>query len=331
MKPLLGPIIFGAILLLMQCDNKSADPIPQGPNYPSVFNYSPIEKSNIDFILSLGWIQPSGHTIPTDHIYFWYPHESSDPPLPVYAPGAGVVNKILLVPVLNIPECKVWVRMNDNFMYYLDHIVPYDSIKEGSTIKAGQVIGTTGLGRSIDLGVIDYSILVDFANPKRYYDEYLHCGKPLTYFVDSLKTVLYSKVDREGDDKDGEVNVDVKGALSGNWFLDDATFYTDGPDGWEKELAFAFDIQHPAKVLVSVGGTIGLTGKWGIPNDAIQPKDVTVASGKVAYPLQYTGGLTQAGLMIVQMLDADHIKVEVFPNSQASNAEFDGDARIYAR
>lgn len=319
------------MLGLASCHDKHSDPSPAGPNEPAVFNYSPIDKTKIDFILSLGWIQPSGHTIPTDHIYFWFKHQSNDQMLPVYAPGGGVINQILLVPVANIPECKVWIKMNDNFMYYLDHIVLYDSLKTGTVIKAGQNIGTTGLGASIDLGAIDYSITVDFANPKRYNDQQLHCGKPLTYFADSLKSFLYSKVDREGDDKDGWVNVDVKGRLVGNWFLDGPTFYTDGPAGWDKELSFAYDIQHPTKVQVSIGGTLGLTGKWTIPNDAPRPADVSISNGKIVYRLLYLDGNTQVGLMLVQMLDADHIKVEVFPNSQATNAEFDGGARIYAR
>jgi hypothetical protein len=318
-------------IVLLACHSKNSDPVPVGPNEPSVFVYSPIEKTNIDFILSLGWIQPSGHTIPTDHIYFWFKRQSNDPPLPVYAPGGGVINKILLVPVLNIPECKVWVKMNDNFTYYLDHIVLHDSLKDGSAVRAGQDVGTTGLGASIDMGATDNSVTLNFANPKRYSDEEIHCGKPLTYFADSLKPFLYSKVDREGEDKDGKIDIDVNGRLVGNWFLDGTTFYMNGPNGWEKELSFAYDIQHPAKVLVSIGGTLGLTGKWAIAGDAILPSEVSVSSGKVAYKLMYLEGLTQAGVMIVQMVDDTHIKVQVFPNSQASDAEFDSGALIYAR
>jgi hypothetical protein len=330
MRQRVGIIITAITVLLVSC-NKGGDPGPKGPNEPAIFTSSPIEKSKIDYILSLGWIQPSGHTIPTSHIYFWSTQKSTDPKLPVYAPGNGVINMILQVPVLNIPECKVWVKMNDDFMYHLDHIVLNDTLKEGMTIKAGQIIGTTGLGPAIDFGVIDNAVVNDFANPKRYNDEHLHCGKPLSYYPDSLKSILYPKVDREGNEKDGKVNVDVKGKLVGNWFLDDKTFHVDGPDGWEKELSFAFDIQKPTRVLVSIGGTLGQTGKWGIPSDAIRPEDVTVSSGKVAYRLLYMEELTQAGLMIVQMLDADHIKIQVFPNSQESDAEFDGNAKTYAR
>jgi hypothetical protein len=333
MKHFLRYSILLLAFALTACHDNHNDPAPKtpSPNEPGIFTYSPIEKSKINYILSLGWIQPSGHTIPSDHIYFFFPHQSGDPVLPVQAPGSGLIIKILEVPVLNIRECKVWIKMNDNFTYYLDHIVPADSLKEGSTIKAGQIIATTGLGNSIDLGVTDYTVLLDFANPKRYNDEVIHCGKPLTYFADSLKTNLYSKVDREGIDKDGRIDIDVKGSLAGNWFLDGATFYTDGPNGWNQELSFAYDIQHPTKILVSIGGTLGLTGKWGIASDAPLPSAVSGASGKVAYKLLYTESLTQAGLLIVQMIDADHIKIEVFPNSLQADAEFDGNALHYAR
>ena len=102
-----------------------------GPNEPSVFTSSPIDVANIRFTLSLGWIQPSGHTIPSDHVYFWYNNPNSNIYLPVYALASGKVTKILNVPVNGIPECKVWFQLNQKFTYYLDHVVLDTSIKEG--------------------------------------------------------------------------------------------------------------------------------------------------------------------------------------------------------
>ncbi len=303
------------------CD--SGNPVRNGtydPGLPSVFAYSPVEISKLNFLLSLGWIQPVGHTIPTDHVYFW----AKQYPTPVYAPGGGRVEKILDVPILGIKEVKIWIRMNLDFSYYLDHIVLDSSIKEGSDLVAGQVLGTTGLGPSIDLGAIDQNVVNNFINPARYADQTVHCGKPFTYFVDSIKSKLYALVDREGADKDGRVDLDVKGRLIGNWFLDSTIFFTDGPGGWDKELSFAYDIQHPTKALVSIGGTIGMVGKWDIPSDAIQPLDVMASTGKVSYKLS-------AGLLIVQVLDDRRIKVQPFPGSSQSTAEFDAAARIYAR
>jgi murein DD-endopeptidase MepM/ murein hydrolase activator NlpD len=90
-----------------------------------------------------------GHTIPTDHVYFWYSNPNNTTYLPVYALAPGKVEKILNVPVLGIKEVKVWFRVNEKFSYYLDHIVLDPSIQEGSSVKSGQQIGTTGLGQSI--------------------------------------------------------------------------------------------------------------------------------------------------------------------------------------
>ena len=212
---------------------------------------------------------------------FWYNLPNGATSIPVYALTSGKVDKILLVPVLGIQECKVWFRVNEKFSYYFDHIVLDPSIKEGSSITAGQTIGTTGLSSSIDLGAIDETItLTGYANPKRYGWEETYCGKPFQYFTNALKTQLYPLVDREGTDKDGRIDIDIPGRLTGNWFLDGTVFYMNNPDGWDKELSFAFDIQHPSVVLVSIGGTINMLGKWTIAPGTPLPSQVSVANGK---------------------------------------------------
>jgi hypothetical protein len=304
---------------------------PLAPNWPAVFTYAPLDKSSITSILPLGWVDPPGHTLPTDHVYFGF----NRPPagstgLPVYAPGNGVVSQVISKPLNNVPESLVFVKMNDKVTYYLDHIVLNDSVKQGYVVKAGHRIATTGVG--CDFGIIDYSVSLSFANPKRYSDQILYCGKPLTYFADSLKSFLYSKVDRDGSDKDGRIDIDLIGRLVGNWFLDGPTF-VDGPDTWSKELSFAYDFQHPSIVWVSIGGTLALAGKWGIASDAIDPANVSVSSGKIAYGLLtlHDQVVTQAGLMILEMTDDTHLKIEVFPGSQDSTAEFDSNAFVYAR
>ena len=314
----------------------NAGNVYSGPNEVGKFLYSPIEISKLKYLLSLGWIQPVGHTIPTDHVYFISNLQSGAPPLPVYALTSGKVEKILLVPVLGIQESKVWYRVNEKFSYYYDHIVPDPSLKEGSSITAGQKIGTTGLGSGIDLGVIDETLtLTGYANPKRYGWQETYCGKPFQYFTDALKAQLYPLVDREGPDKDGRIDIDIPGKLTGNWFLDGPTFYMNNPDGWDKELSFAFDIQHPSVVLISIGGTIGMVGKWTIGAGAPLPSEVSVANGKVAYQLYGAGGTNQnpfqIGLMIVQMLDDTHIKVQTFADAKPNDTPFDAGAKVYAR
>ena len=328
--------LFASLSCNKNSSGNSSGNVYTGPNEASKFLFSPVDVSSIKFLLSLGWLQPVGHTIPTDHVYFICNLPNGTTTLPIYALTSGKVEKILLVPVQGIQECKVWFRVNEKFSYYFDHIVLDPSIKEGISITAGQKVGTTGLGSGIDLGVIDETLtLTGYANPKRYGWQETYCGKPFQYFTDPLKAQLYPLVDREGSDKDGRVDIDIPGKLTGNWFLDGPVFYTNNPDGWDKELSFAYDIQHPSVVLVSIGGTIGMVGKWTIGPGAPLPSQVSVASGKTAYQLYSAGGTFQnpyqLGLMIVQMMDDTHIKIETFPDSKATDAQFTANAKIYAR
>jgi hypothetical protein len=337
-KPTITLLIIGLISLIgLSCSHKGKNEPDNTfePTEPSSFTCSPVEISKLTYTLSLGWLQPVGHTIPTDHVYFWY-NGMGSLAYPVYAPGGGLVKIILNVPAGGINECKVWIKMNSQFTYYLDHVVLNNDIKVGTILKAGQQIGTTGLGNSIDLGVIDNTITVPFANPLRYVDQTLHCGKPFSYFTEPIKSQLYALVDREGTEKDGWVNTDVIGHLSGNWFLDDGNFYVDGPTGWDKELAFAYDIQRPSIIMISIGGVICPANKFSLLPGVIKPADVTPANGKVAYPLWSIDpnpphGAAQRGLMLVQMMDEKHIKVQVSLNTLAQDGVFDSSARMYAR
>ena len=309
---------------------------PRRVALPAVFTNSPLDISKVSTILSLGWLEPVGHTIPSDHIGFSFNQTGTDS-IQVYAPGPGLIQQILLKPIGNKQECKVWVQMNAKFTYYLDHVIVDTAIKAGHIIKGGQLLGTTGVGNSIDLGAIDSNVNNNFINPKRYYSQTVRCGKPLSYFTDPLKSQLYSLVDREGTEKDGWVCVDVPKTLSGNWFLDNGVFNVDGPNGWDTELSFAYDIQHPSRVMISIGGIIGLIGKWNITASDILPSQVTASTAKVAYHLCFidpnypNNPALKKGLMIVQLTDDTHIKIETFSDTTLTNAVFDTNAKMYAR
>lgn len=319
--------------------SSSGSDLPPGPG---TFTALPMNPAWMNHIISLGWINPPGHTIPTDHIYIGYVQKAGDPtppgPLVVYAPGAATIQQILRVPVGGIAECKVWFRMTGTFTYYLDHLVLDGSLQVGSAVVAGQRVGTTGLAPSFDMGVIDEEINLAFLNPARYgapgYSQTYHCGKPLTYFTDALKTQLYPLVDREGLDKDSRIDFDLPGRLIGNWFQDVSPPAVDGqPGGWERELAFAYDCQHPSKVLIAIGGTLPLMGKWAIPADAPDPATIGVSQGLVIYPLWSPFDPTRVGTMLVQLVDESHLKVQVFTGIPGAGEvlAFDGNALIYAR
>ncbi len=67
----------------------------------------------------------------------------------------------------------------------------------------------------------------------------------------------------------------------------------------------SFDNYDPALVRVSVGGTLPLVGAFAVQADALDPKDVSVASGKVTYRL--------------------------YEEETLSNLDFTSAARIYVR
>jgi hypothetical protein len=98
------------------------------------------------------------------------------------------------------------------------------------------------------------------------------------------------------------------------------------------ECRFVYDNRDPSLVRIAIGGTIASQGIWTIEANAPRPDNVRMARGKVAYRLRYTESTQiQSGLMIVEMIAVDRIRVQVFEGSQAANAEFDGRASIYVR
>ena len=52
--------------------SSAGSPMLTAPTGPLVFRASPIEQSTIRWITPLGNLNPPDHTLPTDHIYFYF-------------------------------------------------------------------------------------------------------------------------------------------------------------------------------------------------------------------------------------------------------------------
>lgn len=299
------------------CASGSTGPTAPSSNDPGAgfpagtlsFTALPIALSDVLWVTPLGNLNPPGHILPTDHIYFYttrtgLPVNGSTPKAPFRAPADGTV--LLILGGVGI-ESKVFIRTHSTFQYYLDHLILTAPIARGSVIKAGDILGTTGLAYAVDLGVINESLTLPFLVPSRYIGDTLHADAPLKYFVEPLRSQLYGLVQRIGPDRDGTIVYDVANRLSGNWF---------GPD--TTPLSFAYDTYDPNRVLISLGsGTI--QGVFGIGAANPAPRDVSVTTGLVRYSL-YSGSTgprpsdtSQAGWMLVQMTDNTHIQWETFP------------------
>ena len=266
------------------------------PSATLSFTVSPIDVGSLQYIVPLGNMGPWAHTLPTDHAYIYH-HvgAGSFTPINVLAPASGTITGIVNV-TASAPDGKTWVDVNSRYIYY-------------------------------------------FITPARYGRDTINSRSPFPYFVEPIRTALYAKVQRNGGDLDGKINYDVSGTLSGNWFSDELPV---GPSSTgdvasgTKQLAFARDVRFPDRQRVSVGG-FGLTGAWGVPPGAPDFASITSASGVVVYRLLYQGepggpaGTQQSGLLIVQLTDATHLKVEVVVDQISATAAFSGSAKVYVR
>ncbi|MBK7091155.1 MAG: hypothetical protein IPH59_05465 [bacterium] len=331
--------LFAVCLTIGSCgEDKSTEPkSPYEENTdPAIFTVSPVAIDKITDLEPLGAMNPSGHTIPTDHVYFYtswtygqqpiYPAEI----LPVYAPGSGVVTWILQGDGRDA-DAKIMLRMNKWVLYYLDHVVLDSAIKVGSIVTAGQIIGESR-GIAIDLGVVnEQAALTGFVNPLRYGWQTLYTDSPYKYFSEPLRSQLYAMVRRNAVDKDGKIDYDVPGTLIGNWFHESVEVAESMmPPAWPKHLAFCPDSNEPEEMRISIGGTVSTPGKFKPSPTDPAFTDVTLQSGRVVYHLNYTE-FGYFGIMLVQLLDSLHLKVEVFPNSTDLNQQFTDNAKVYSR
>lgn len=303
---------------------------------PAVFSVCPVAIEKITDLEPLGAMNPSGHTVPTDHVYFYtswtYGEQPIYPPelLPVYAPGTGVVTWLLQGQGRD-EDAKIMIRMNTWVHYYLDHVVLDSGIAVGSILTAGQQVGTTK-GIAIDLGVTsDLVTLPGFVNPARYEGQTLHTDSPFKYFSEPLRSQLYALVRRNAPDKDGRIDYDISGKLIGNWFHESVPVSESMmPPAWPKQLAFCPDSNEPSELRISIGGTVCPAGKFK-PSPEDPPFDeVGVSAGAVTYHLSYTES-GYCGIMMVQLIDSTHLKVEVFPDAVGEGLPFTANAKIYTR
>jgi hypothetical protein len=300
------------VLLLATCHD-------QGPTNARVaFTHAPVAESQIESITPLGNLNPPDHLVPTDHIYMLLKRPKE--PTPVFAPAGGSVAWIWHQPPY---DPKITIRVTAKLRYYLAHVTLAPGLKPGDHVVAGQNLGvTSGNSAALDLGVIDESVrLTGFANPARYPTDTLHCAPPLRFFAEPLRSRLYSKVRREGPDKDGRIDLDVPGRLAGNWFLEGLPpADSSGPTGWPKSLSFARDVHRPSEVRIAIGGQLALAGLFAVAADAPDPADVSPESGKVAFKLfDVRAQNAPAGTLLVEMLDRHRIRIEAFPRSDAVN------------
>ena len=337
-------ILIVSIGIIVGCKHNSGptDSFDTGISGPGSFSVSPLRIQDYVYATPLGSLNPPGHTLPTDHVYFYWVDPDHRKPgdmdtmRTVFAPGSGVVN-FLIQPSPPSVDSKIMVTMTNTFSYYLDHVILDSGITLGAHVQAGQILGTTSpQSFALDLGVVNDEItLTGFVSPERYPDQTLHADSPYKYFVEPLRDSLYVTVRRNGSDKDGKIDFDIPGKLVGAWFLKGLprTGASADPEAWPKHLAFVYDMTDPTAVRISIGGVLSMVGVYAIGSSAPDPASVSSASGPIGYKLYSPFDFPDVseGLMMVEMMGDDTIKVETFPWLNADTVSFDTSASVYAR
>ena len=241
-----------------------------------------------------------------------------------FAPADGTVTSVLGG---TGSDSKVFVRVTSTITYYLDHVILDAALTPGTMLTAGQRLGTTGGAYAVDLGVVNTALTRGgLVNPSRYPDQTIHADAPLKYFEEPLRSQLYARVQCIGADRDGNIDFDIAGRLSGNWFSE---------AGGTAAVSFAYDTYDPSQVRLSIGGIVGAPAVYAIAAGDPFPRDVSTASGKVRYTLtrSRTGppvAGTPVGQLLVQMVDAQRIQAEIIL-SQAPAMDFSSSARFLIR
>lgn len=341
--------VAGFVALLAACGSDASEPgnhtsngitnIPAPPGGVAQFTVLPTAIAPGMSLTALGSLNPPGHVLPTDHVYFYDGNLAANQPFgsdvrDVFMPATGAV--IFLLPN-NVGETKVGFRVTPSFYFYFDHLVLSQALTVGQIVQVGMKLGTTSLGSTLDFGAFDTTATHSgFVNPKRYAFQTLYCVSPWKYLTPALQAQVYPHVYRAASaaDHDGRIDFGVAGKLAGDWFLQGMP--TDSswqPFGWTRTLSFAYDYYDPAQVRISIGGTIGPAGVWAIDSTAPRPETVTTASGVVPYLLYspFDKGFPPTGLVLVQMTNDSTIKIQYFVGERTTNRQFDAGAATFVR
>lgn len=261
-----------------------------------------------------------------------------------------------------INQYRIVISYSCTFSSYYDLLTSIGpDIKIGAQVKAGQVIGKIG-GESLDFAVWDTTkTLTGLADPNAYVGESwkIHTVPPLDYFSDAVKKQILPFYERTAEPRDGKLDYDIAGKVIGNWFLKGSGGYSGQPGAqpsptyYRGHLSIAPDYLDPTAIVYSTGDYQSRALSFGVKGNSPDPATIGISSTPTKYELVDTSYVTANGIgwtgmslapvtirqgnqikatALVQLVDANTLKQEIFPGKTASQVTgFDSDARTYTR
>ncbi|OGS18127.1 MAG: hypothetical protein A3J83_05700 [Elusimicrobia bacterium RIFOXYA2_FULL_40_6] len=281
-------------------------------------------------ITPLGAVNPEGgHIFPIDHIYVYFTDTSTAHD--IFAPADGTITNIQN----EGGEYGIAIKFTDSLKCIIGHMTQIEPGLAAGPVSAGQKLGGNEpwLIGNTEFYVTDYGSKTSFVTPNRYSmngETTRYCRSPLKYYNDPLSTQLYAKVNRVGEPKDGRVDYDISGRLIGNWFIEGKDINSSSAS---EQLAFIYDVFISTAMDISFGG-LSMTGLYNVQAGAPGFETVSQSDGKISYKLLSVNSGDygqQKGLMIVELIGENRIRVEVFAGSAGTTADFTPNAKIYDR
>ncbi len=203
-------------------------------------------------------------------------------------------------------------------------------------VQAGQVIGLIGQWPAMDFQIIDQEVELNLISKSRYPMPMRQTGYYFDYYQGSLKNQLLAVTERTLEPRGGKIDYDVPGRIIGNWFLEAEVAPGEFGD-WDAHLAIAYGHIYADRIAIADGynrrfGPPINEIKW-VKGNAPKPEDIGMADGLVKYDLIFRYSDDNVfGAFLIQMLEQNRIKVEVFEDETAETVMgFTENARIYVR
>lgn len=339
-----------------------------GYNYPEgkiFFEYAPMDLTGAAFY------EPMGNmgVFPQDHggfVHFEYGVD--EPTTPIYAMADGAVVEL----GKGGDDFFMTVKYSTTISTKLGHVGRFanfildqtDPIIEGSPlnteieVESGQIIGYISSFSALDIGVHDLDVASSkaFCYPELAYFENLYAADIFDYFEDQnpVKAEFLSKNLRVLEPYGGKNDYDVKGTISGNWYIRDKF---EGKDIFANYFAIGYHNIYSHRIAIADGlprhdpdVEDTYSNSW-IKSNSPKPEEVDIAFGIVKYELVAPSDLKRnadgtyelnsldgvddqipRGVFLMQMLDAETMQLEFIADRTAMEVVgFTGNQRVYVR
>jgi hypothetical protein len=231
-------------------------------------------------------------------------------------------------------------------------------------LRAGDTIGFIG-GNAVDWTLLDTSTtLPGFISPARYLDESwkIHTVDPTDVYQGPLRELLIAKSLRSAEPWGGKIDYDQPGKLIGTWFREGSGNYFGDQNRmrdpsyryWDGHLSIAPDYIDHTTTVFSIGNWEGMAQQFTVKGSfdaaSINRQSGPVKLGLLRYNYSLADGkpwsdrsthargmkLMQTeelkGTALVEVLDGEKLKVELFPGKSANQVTgFTSAAMMYDR